>query len=130
MPVGGAAGGAWRSAALPLAPPWEARSHGPITDTDTGTVIRPTAITTAIRPTATATVIPPTATVIRRTTATVIAFITATTAHVISCQRPSIARALLVAALSRVSSCSVVESLAPLPRGLLFPIPPISHHHS
>src|SRR5262245_53284356 len=88
MRVGGAAGGAWRSAASPLAPSWEALSHGPITDT--GTVIRPTATATAIRAMATATDIQPTATAIRRTTATEIAFITATTAHATSAQRPSI----------------------------------------
>ena len=51
MPVGGAAGGAWRSAALPLAPSWEAPSHGPIRDMATATRLTAT-VATATRLTA------------------------------------------------------------------------------
>src|SRR5262245_47712236 len=61
MPAGGAAGGARRSAASPLARSSEAPSHGPITRirTDMATLIRPIGmviqpIATVIRPTVTA----------------------------------------------------------------------------
>src|SRR5262245_22879121 len=118
---GGGAGGARRSVASPLARSSGAPSHGPIMDM--ATAIRLTAIrltVTGIRPIAMA--IRPTATATRGTTATEIGLITVSTAHVISAQQPSIAQAMLVAALSRVSSRSVVDVLKPRsPRGFYFP---------
>src|SRR5262249_52958841 len=82
MPAGEAAGGPRRSAASPSARLSEAHLRDPIMP------IRITATPTLPLP-FTPMAIPPTAMAIRRTTATAIAIISATTAHVTSARRPS-----------------------------------------